>query len=115
MASIALRDASDAELASVFRASADHIIGTVDGTPVVYVRLQTVDGRRWGTINMLNTISKASVLPMFLALKRRLQQEREPIYATATNWESARLLRLIGLVPTEETAVGKQVWVWTPA
>lgn len=115
MSEIALREASDAELAAIFRARAEHVIGTVDSIPVVFVRFQTIDGRRWGSINMLSGIDAAIVPRMFYALKRRLRQEHEPIYALAQSETSPRLLRLIGLEPTDEFSVGKRVWVWTPA
>ena len=114
MADIALREPSDAELAAVFRPSADHVVATLDGEPVLYVRFQTIDGRRWGLINMLSVVSTITIPTMFYALRKRLRREREPVYALATNEGSARLLRLIGLEPTAETYIGKKVWVWTP-
>ena len=114
MTDVALRMASDAEIAAIFRAGADHIVATLDGEPVVYVRFQTIEGRRWGMINMLSSVAPSFVPGVFYALKRRLAEEREPIYALATNEGSARLLGLIGLEPTSEESVGKKVWVWTP-
>lgn len=114
MAEVGLREASDAEIAAVFRANANHIVATLDSEPVVYIRLQTIEGRRWGTINMLSTVAPSAVAMVFYTLKRRLKEERVPIHATATADGSGRLLRLIGLVPTDETVVGKRVWVWTP-
>ena len=112
---VALRGASDAEIAAIFRPHADHIMATLDGEPVVYVRFQTIDGRRWGLLNMVGAVAPSRVQPVFYTLRRRLRQEREPIYALATNAGSARLLRLIGLEPTNEIWAGKQVWAWTPA
>ena len=106
--------ASDAEIAAIFRAGADHIVATLDGEPVVYVRFQTIEGRRWGMINMLSSGAPSVVPRVFFALKRRLAEEREPIYALAQTAQSPRLLRLIGLEPTGETSVGKDVWRWMP-
>jgi hypothetical protein len=114
MADVALRGASDGEIAAVFRANAEHIMATLGDEPVVYVRFQTIDGRRWGLLNMVGTVPLTCIKPVFYALRRRLRQECEPIYALATNAASARLLRLIGLEPTTEIWAGKQVWVWTP-
>ena len=112
---VSLRAASDAEIAAIFRAGADHIVATLDGEPVVYVRFQTIEGRRWGMINMFSSVAPSFVPKVFYTLKRRLADEREPIYALAQTAQSPRLLRLIGLKPTGEKSVGKDVWVWTPA
>lgn len=115
MPGVGLREASDAEIAAIFRAGADHIVATLDGEPVVYVRLQTIEGRRWGMINMISTVAPFAVPRVFYALRRRLLEEAEPIYALCEGGAvPRRLLRLIGLKPTAETSVGKQVWVWTP-
>jgi hypothetical protein len=114
MTDIALRDASDAEIAAIFRASADHIVGTVNGQAVIYVRFQTIEGRRWGMINMLSSVAPSVVPELFYAFRRRLAEECEPIYALAQSAQSPRLLKLLGLRPTGESSVGKDIWRWMP-
>jgi hypothetical protein len=111
---VALRDATDAEIARVFRMDADHVTATLDGEPVVYVRFQTIEGRRWGMLNVLSVVAPSCVPRLFYALRRRLAEECEPIYALAQNEKSPRLLRLVGLRPTGEFSVGKEIWRWTP-
>jgi hypothetical protein len=115
MASVVLRDASDDELAAIFRAQAENIVATVDGEPVAYVRFQTIEGRRWGVLNMLSGVAPSVVPAVFYALRRRLVEEAEPIYALCEgSARAARLLRLVGLSPTGETSAGKEVWRWMP-
>lgn len=114
MTEIKLRSPTDAELSMVFRPHANHVVGTVDGEPVVYIRFQTIDGRRWGMMHILGAVAPAVFPKLFYAVRRRLTQEREPVYALAQNAQSPRLLRLIGLEPTGEVSVGKEVWRWTP-
>jgi hypothetical protein len=115
VANVALREASDSEIAAIFRAGADHVMATVDGEPVAYARYQTIDGRRWAMLNVLAPIAPRNVPVVFYALKRRLCEEREPVYVQANRDSSTRLLRLLGLAPTGEVFLGKAVWLWTPA
>jgi hypothetical protein len=114
LASIALREASDAEIAAIFRLGADHVMATVDGQPVAYARYQTIEGRRWAMLNIIAPIAPGNVSMVFYALKRRLQEECEPVYVAAQSASSTRLLRLLGLEPTGETFAGKEVWAWMP-
>jgi hypothetical protein len=111
---VALREASDDEIARVFRVNAEHVIATVDGAPAVYLRFQAVSGRRWALMNMLSEIKPSMARQLFYVLRSRLREECEPIFVLAETERSPRLLRLIGLLPTGEVFAGKEVWRWTP-
>lgn len=114
MAAIALRDASDAEILAIFRARADNVVATVDGQPVAYARFQTIEDRRWAFLDVFASIAPADVTKVFYAFKRRLRQERQPVYVLAQSAGSIRLLRLLSMEPTGESSAGKEVWLWKP-
>lgn len=114
MASVALRDASDAEIAAIFRARAEHVVGTINGIAVVYARLQTIDDRRWAMLNVLSPVPRSSAVALFIRLRRWLEQECRPVYVLRESEASGRLLELLGFYPTGEFSVGKEVWRWKP-
>lgn len=111
---IEVAPATDAELARVYRADGEHFAGRVNGELVAYIGFRTTAGRRWGMYDVLSTAARSVWGTLFYQFRRELRRQKEPIYVLARDAEAMRLLRLLGLKPTGETYMGKDMWIWTP-
>lgn len=112
---IEVEPATDAELARVYRADGEHYAGRVAGQMVAYIGFRTIaGGQRWGMYDVLSTAERSDWRALFYQFRRKLRQQKEPVYVLARDAEAARLLRLLGMKPASETHMGKDVWIWMP-
>lgn len=115
MAGVALRAATVDEIARIYcPPEAEHIIAEVGGEAVAWIGFRKIEGRLWGMFGMLTAAAPSVCVHLFWQFRKRLHQKTEPVVVLANDAQAMRLLRLLGLKPTEETYAGKQVWVWTP-
>lgn len=114
MASIALREASDAEVATVYASGAKHIVGTADGDAIAYIGFKRVGEHMWGFYHPFVPAHPSVWTRLFYAFRRELRRHDEPVYVLARDAEAARVLRLLGLQPTGEHSFGKEIWRWMP-
>lgn len=113
MTSIAVREATDAEIVSVYGPKARHIVGTVDGVAYAYIAFSRI-GDVWGMYEPLRPAAPSVWTKLFYAFRRELRAHMEPVYVLATDASAARLLRLLGMKPTGRHSVGKEIWQWMP-
>lgn len=114
MTSVEVREPTDAELAALYRANAEHVIGTIDGQPAAYVSFRRIEGRLWGMFGVLAAIDSPHCQKLFYPLRRCLREKTEPVYGLAQDATTERLVRLMGLRPTDEVYAGKKVFIWIP-
>lgn len=114
MVTTEVREATDAELAAIYRANAEHVVGAVDGKAVAYASFRRIDGRLWGMFGMLAPVARTNSVKLFYPLRQHMYAKNEPVFGLAQDDTSERLLRLIGLQPTDEVYAGKKVWIWIP-
>ena len=114
MASISLREASDAEVAIVYASGAKHIVGTADGDAIAYIGFKRISGHLWGMYHPFVPAHPSVWNRLFYAFRRELRAQGEPVYVLARDADAARVLQLLGLKPTGEHSFGKEIWRWTP-
>ena len=115
MPRVALREATEAEIARIYSPpEAEHIVGEIDGEAVAWVGFRTIEGRLWGMFGMLTVAAPSVCVHLFYRFRMRLHAKAEPVSVLANDAEAARLLRLLGLRRTDEHYAGKEVWIWTP-
>lgn len=114
MPSVEVREPTDAELAALYRTEAEHVLGTLDGVPMVYLSFRRIEGRLWGMFGVLAPIGAHQCRALFYRLRRCLLEKTEPVYGLARDEGTERLVRLMGLQPTDEVYAGKKVFIWIP-
>ena len=115
MADVVLRKATVDEIARIYcPPEAEHIVGEIDGVAVAWIGFREIEGRLWGMFGMLTTAAPFVCMHLFYQFRKRLHQKTQPVVVLANDAKAMRLLRLLGLVPTDEIYAGKQVWAWTP-
>lgn len=113
MATVALRPATDAEIARVYGA-AKHIVGTVGGVPVAYIGFNRIGPDMWGMYHPFEADDPSVWTKLFYAFRRELRAFSEPVYVLARDDAASRVLRMLGFEPTGNISMGKEVWRWTP-
>lgn len=109
-----LRAATSEEVARVYGADAEHIVGEAGGEAVAYIGFKRIEGRLWGIYQPMAAAAPSVWNRLFYAFRRELRQQNEPVYVLARDAAAGRLLRLLRLAPADETFAGKDVWKWTP-
>jgi hypothetical protein len=112
---IEIRPPTAPELADIYARGSEHLVGVVDGKPAAYIGFRPLEGRLWGIFGVLGEMDAKAKRQLFYAFRAHLRTKTTPVYVLATDKAAERLLRLLGLAPTHETYVGKDVWAWTPA
>jgi hypothetical protein len=114
LADIALRAATDAEVARIYAADARHLVGTADGVAVAYIGFNRIGADMWGMYHPFVAADASVWAKLFYAFRRELRTHAEPVYVLARDAEASRVLRLLGFEPTGGISMGKEVWRWTP-
>jgi hypothetical protein len=114
VASIALRDATEAEIVRVYASDARHIVGTFDGSAVAYIGFKRIGADMWGIYQPMESAPPLVWAKLFYAFRRQLHAHTEPVYVLARDDEASRVLGLLGFAPAGNVSLGKEVWVWKP-
>ncbi len=109
---VEFREATDAELADIYRRNSEHEVCAVDGVPVAHIGFCAVADRVWGTFAVLVEVDEQTRRRMFYQFRRRLHQRSTTVHVLANDAGAERLLCLLGLQPTDEVYAGKRVWIW---
>jgi hypothetical protein len=111
----ATRPAHAAEILQVFGASMEHSVGLVDGIPVGMVSLKRFDNRLWAMLTMLKAPDETWYrMQIVQALRKEMKRLAEPVWVVQDGEQAAKLLKLVGLNPTDETMGHRRVWMWAP-
>ncbi len=111
---VEFREATDAELAAIYRRNSEHEVCAVDGVPVAHIGLCAVAGRFWGVFAVLVEVDAHVNRRVFYQFRRRLRERTTTIHVMANDAGAERLLWLLGLRLTDEVYAGKRVWIWMP-
>ena len=111
---VALRNATDAEIVRVYGSDARHVVGTDNGVAVAYIGFKRIGADMWGIYQPLDVADPSVWTRLFYAFRRELEAHTEPVYVLARDAEASRVLRLLGFEPAGDVSLGKEIWRWKP-